>query len=173
MSWSNLEAVEYLLKDEKVFWENYCSSQTKIPLAKNDIAEGSKSFSSFYRIVKRLAELMPNLDHNSPGYSWSKKELPLITFGKKNGNSMNQNNTVGAIFIWENKILLGGSPAFVSESSELDWNLNHAWRGVKDGRAVFKTPVDLESDEIPNEHPLHDNHRLVEALKRFSATLPK
>lgn len=175
MDWSNPESIAYSLKDKNVFWENYCSSQTKDVLEANKITKDSELFSSFYLIVKRLAELMPNLDHNSPAYSgtgWTPKQRPLIILGKgkfnkKNTFSMQQENTVGGIFVWENQIFLCGSPSFVQQNPELEWHSQHEWRGVKDGRSVFKTKVDLiKPDEIPDGHPLHDNHRLVEALKK-------
>ena len=189
MDWSTPESIEYLLKDKNVFWENYCSSQTKNVLEANNITKDSELFSSFYLITKRLAELMPNLDHNSPAYAgagWTPKKRPLIILGKgkfdiNNKFSMRQENTVGGIFIWENiwenKILLCGSPSFVEQNKELDWDKTKhiwsenkeeqklVWRGVKEGRKIFNMPVDLKQGEIPNDHPLHDNHPLTEALK--------
>ena len=173
MSWSNPEAVAYLLENEEVFWSNYCSTQTKIVLEENEINRDENSFSSFYFIVKRLAELMPDLDHNSPKYNetWNERELPLVALGKGNFRQntdsfyVHPGNAVGGLFVWENQICLFGSSSFVKRNEELDWYSQHSWRGVEDGRSVFKTSVDLNSEKIPDGHPLHDNHPLAEALK--------
>ena len=187
MSWSNPEAVESLLKNEEVFWENYCSSQTKNVLKANKITKDSDLFFSFFRIVKRLAELMPNLDHNSPGWSWKKphdKEVALVVLGKGNfTNRTNKafvmNNVIGGLFVWNNEICLFGDGistdevSFVSKSSELDWYYQHEWRGVEDVRSVFKIPVDLKLGEIPDGHPLHDDHHLAKALKNSDITLTR
>lgn len=177
MTWT-AEQRDFFFGDLDRFVQVYCSAYLKglmgIPGDGALTCEARPRFDSLRRVGRRLSELMPTAGHTSPCYNGH--PLPILVMGRmskagrvipvRSGESCA--GRVGVARLGDDLHLFVDirlrAPAEFGPRLENIRDWTH-WRG-EGGKAsyIYRTPIDLPDEFVPENHPLHESHPVARLL---------
>lgn len=132
----NYEHIEQLLGNTNDFTNNYCNDRTRAIL---NTVPNSKSCRL---LIKRMIELMPNTDQQSP--EWTEGANPLVTFGRYNNNQMR--SCIGLCFFQQQIFLFSRGNIQIDFFNPDNENWQDDWR-ENDRKPRYITPlIDAEGN---------------------------
>jgi hypothetical protein len=153
------EKIDNLLGSQKDFLNSYCNLRTK------DVPNTE----SCRKVIKRIIELMPNTDQQSP--LWTGGPNPVVIFGRRTGMQHHQTRKCLGLCVIGNEVFLFSRNIWDDKLYENFWiNLprklwaNH-WREKKPN---FTSIVLIDSQGKIADELYDDESPLVKALKAFN-----
>mgnify|MGYP001189976056 CR=1 FL=1 len=171
MTWTPA-ARNYLLQTLENFRDRYCEIETLARM--QDAAAPAELFearlASLRRVVSRLTELMPALDHSTP--DWNTPRLPVIVVGRMRADGRVNDirriglcATGGQLYVWVDARSDAPAALRMDLGNGLLW---HPWIPPDNGKPGlwrYAVPVDLFGNGAPPpDHPLAEGHPLCTLL---------
>lgn len=168
MPWTK-ETIETLFDSDENFFKIYCSDFLRAQLSDQNLRAETR------RVLRRLAELMPNSAHRTP--AWAPRR-PLAVVGPLNGlaGRIGHDNGKRAVLRLdtslgnEGKILIAfqvraANDKLFPDCGSEKWPLLNQQEDPENQSAVFPRPLNIEDGNLKLDHPLHNSHPFARALE--------